>query len=39
MPQGTPEGRLPSLVSFRRLPVLTGAVAVLGEGPERPLYT
>jgi len=39
MPLGTPEGRLPSLASFRRLPVLAGAVAGLGEGLKSPLYT
>lgn len=39
MPLGTPEGRLPSLVSFRRLPGLTRALAGLGVGLKSPLYT
>ena len=36
MPLGTPEGRLPSRDSFRRLPVLAGAAAG-GLGVSRPL--
>ena len=36
MPLWTPEGRLPLRDSFRRLPVLSRAVAGLGEGLKGP---